>query len=189
MKRLLTAILTYSISTCILTSCEKSSETSNKTDTAPETESVTEAAEDEPKEEIENTTENAESEIADETKPSQETDLSNVNYDDVAASVEFGDFSGIETLTDDILAGKYDGKVIVIDGINFKAMTHASIMETGEGGVKKGITYKLDGVKNIDDYPKDDAHIKITGVIDVDNDWGTRYLLVSQDKLEIMEYY
>ena len=110
-----------------------------------------------------------------------------VDYDKPDVTIEEGDYDGMKTCTDDMLAGKYDGKVVKVTGISTRSQlsVKGSIMQSNGSGSKHGCTYMIKDAETIDAYPAEDATVELTGVVKI-GEYDVRYLEVPQDKLTVL---
>lgn len=115
------------------------------------------------------------------------TQYATANYDEVATEVEYEDDKTMTVLMKDITAGKYDNQVVEIEGFNTRYGESCGILEKNEDGTLVGAMYYLiDGVFPTD-YPEKDAHIKLRGLVVVDESNGARHLEVPKDQLQILD--
>ena len=112
------------------------------------------------------------------------SEAAEVDYTDIAATIEYGDYDGIVALTDEVLAGNYDGKVIKIDGDNSSRISNCAILEKGEDGVSRGMTWALEGNPDLSEYPAD-GRVVIVGVVVV-GDYDVRYLSVPAENVTVV---
>lgn len=90
------------------------------------------------------------------------------------------------SLMKDISKGKYDNKVVEIEGINTTYGNSCGILEKNDDGTLVGAMYYLiDGVFPTD-YPAKDAHIKLKGLVVRDDNTGARHLEVPKDQIEVI---
>ena len=125
----------------------------------------------------------AESELVSDTEG--EFDYSSVNYDDVAVSVS--DYAEMETFLDEFQNGTYDNKVVEIKGRSAHRMNNCSILISNGDSMSRGCSWEIIDGNYPDDYPADDAQVKIKGVLRIVGEYGSRVLMVPADNVEIIE--
>ena len=115
------------------------------------------------------------------------TEYASADFDKVETEVEYGDNKTMTTVMEDITKGKYDNKVVEMEGINTRYGTSCGILEENEDGTFVGAMYYIiDGVFPLD-YPEKDAKIKLRGLVVVDETNGSRYLEVPKDQIEVLD--
>ena len=114
-------------------------------------------------------------------------DPKTADYTSPAVTINFGDTELIQTVTQDMQSGKYDGKVIKVTGISQKRMSSCTVMEKDEKtGTGYGMTYYLDGQPDLSEYPAEDAKVELLGVVTV-GEYDVRALTVLKDKVKVLE--
>lgn len=109
------------------------------------------------------------------------------DYSNPDVTIAYGDFDGIVTFTDAMLAGQYDGQIIQVEGISSKRMSNCAILEANEAGdEKRGFTWQLEGAPEMSAYPADDTHVVITGQV-VIGEYDVRFLQVPADQVKVVE--
>lgn len=108
------------------------------------------------------------------------------DYKKAEESIEYEDNKAMTSLMKDISKGKYDNKVVEIEGINTTYGNSCGILEKNDDGTLVGAMYYLiDGVFPTD-YPAKDAHIKLKGLVVRDDNTGARHLEVPKDQIEVI---
>lgn len=108
------------------------------------------------------------------------------DYKKADETIEYEDNKAMTALMKDISKGKYDNKVVEIEGINTTYGTSCGILEKNDDGTLVGAMYYLiDGVFPTD-YPSKDAHIKLKGLVVKDDTTGARHLEVPKDQIEVI---
>ncbi len=110
-----------------------------------------------------------------------------VDYSDVALTIEDGDFDAMEKFLDAWGENKYDGKVIKITGVSERRMSNCTVMEHNDKGTGRGCSWEIIDGKFPDDYPEDDAKVTLTGVLMVVDDYGTRVLRVPAENVKVIK--
>ena len=124
---------------------------------------------------------------ADESTADASVDPKTADYTNPAVTINFGDTELIQTVTQDMQSGKYDGKVIKVTGISQKRMSSCTIMEKDETtGTGYGMTYYIDGQPDLSEYPADDAKIEILGVVTI-GEYDVRALTVLPENVKVLE--
>lgn len=101
-------------------------------------------------------------------------------------TVEYEDNKAMTSLMKDISKGKYDNKVVEMEGTNTTYGSSCGILEKNDDGTLVGAMYYLIDSVFPTDYPAKDAHIKLKGLVVVDDTTGARHLEVPKDQLEIL---
>ena len=119
---------------------------------------------------------------------SQTTSLTAADLANVDETIAYGDFDAMQTLSKSIQNGEKTGKVVKIDGLVSKPGTTYSIVQENEGGTKKiGTKFVIEGA-DTSAYPKDGAHVVITGkVIEDPNTALSFYIETISEKVEVKE--
>ncbi len=136
-----------------------------------------------------NTVENnsAESQTEESSDGQASVDLATADYSNPAVTIEFGDFELIQTVTQDMQTGKYDGQVIKVTGISQKRMSNCALIERDEStGTGYGMTYYLDGNPDLSEYPAEDAKVEVLGVVTV-GDYDVRALTVLPSNIKTLD--
>ena len=120
------------------------------------------------------------------TKYHSGTEYATADYEDVKKEIKYEDNKSMTKLMKDITAGKYDNKVVEMDGINTRYGSSCGILEKNEDGTLVGAMYYLIDAVFPNDYPEKNAHIKLRGLVVVDENNGARHLEVPKDQLEIL---
>ena len=121
-----------------------------------------------------------------ETQAKAENAEQTPDFSNPEIKLSFGDYEGMETLMVEASEGKYDGKVVQIDGISAKYGSSYSVMERDEdAGASVGMTYKIKDAGD-DGYPADDARVVITGVI-AEGEYGARFIEVLPENVVVSE--
>lgn len=113
-------------------------------------------------------------------------EFATANYKKAAAKVEYEDNKKMTSLMKDISKGKYDNKVVEIEGINTTYGSNCGILEKNDNGTLVGTMYYLIDSVYPTDYPAKDAHIKLKGLVVRDDNTGARHLEVPKDQLEVL---
>lgn len=93
------------------------------------------------------------------------TSVSASEFSNVDTTIEFGDYEGMEDLSRSIQNGEATGKIVKIDGVVSHPAVSYSVVESSEDGTTKiGTQFIIEGAAEAD-YPKDKAHVVITGKI------------------------
>ena len=108
------------------------------------------------------------------------------DYKKAEKSVEYEDNKTMTSLMKDITKGKYDNKVVEMEGINTTYGSSCGIVEKNEDGTLVGAMYYIIDAVYPTDYPAKDAHIKLKGLVVQDKTTGARHLEVPKDQLEII---
>lgn len=109
------------------------------------------------------------------------------DYKEVATEVEYKDNKTMTSVMKDINAGKYDNKVVEMEGTNTMYGSSCGILEDNNDGTLVGAMYYLiDGVYP-NDYPAKGKHIKLRGLVVVNENNGSRHLEVPKDQLEVLD--
>ncbi len=96
---------------------------------------------------------------------SQTDSLTAADLTNVDESVAFGEFDAMQTLSKSIQNGEKVGKVVKIDGLVSKLGSSYSIVQANTENTKKiGTKFVIEGAADAD-YPKDGAHVVITGKV------------------------
>ena len=86
-------------------------------------------------------------------------------FSNIDIAIGFGDYEAMAELSKSIQNGEATGKVVKIDGIVSHPAVSYSVMESSEDGTTKiGTQFIIEGASEAD-YPKDKAHVVITGKI------------------------
>lgn len=90
-------------------------------------------------------------------------DLKNIDE-----TITFGDYEAQKTLSKAIQNGEKTGKVVKIEGlVNHIGSSYSIVQQSEDGTEKIGTTFTIeDGTES--DYPADEAHIVITGIVRAD---------------------
>ncbi len=113
--------------------------------------------------------------------------VQSVDFTKPDVTIEYGDFDGIVSFTNDMLAGKYDGQVVRAEGISSKRMSNCALLEANAAGdEKRGFTWQLQDAPEMSAYPAEDAHVIITGIVVV-GEYDVRYLMVPADQVQVVE--
>lgn len=114
-------------------------------------------------------------------------EYASANYDDVKKTVKYEDNKDMTQVMKDITAGKYDNKVVEMEGTNTRYGSSCGILEKNDDGTFVGAMYYLIDGTYPTDYPEKDAHIKLKGLVVVDETSGARHLEVPKDQLQILD--
>ena len=96
---------------------------------------------------------------------SQTNGLSAADLANVDENIAFGEFDAMQTLSKSIQNGEKVGKVVKIDGLVSKPGSSYSIVQVNAENTKKiGTKFVIEGAADAD-YPKDGAHVVITGKV------------------------
>ncbi|MBQ3843250.1 MAG: hypothetical protein II820_11255 [Ruminiclostridium sp.] len=140
----------------------------------------------------ENNTEAAGTTAAAETSEAQteaasgEIDPKTADYSKIDVTIPFDSGEQIVNFTNDMLAGKYDGKIVKCEGIAQRRMTGNAMMQKQEDGSSRGFTWILVDAADKNDYPPEDSHVEITGVVGI-GEYDVRYLYVLPENVKIMD--
>ena len=108
------------------------------------------------------------------------------DYKKADAEVEYEDNKKMTSLMKDITNGKYDNKVVEMEGINTTYGSSCGILEKNDDGTLVGAMYYLIDAVYPTDYPAKDAHIKLKGLVVKDDTTGARHLEVPKDQIEVL---
>ena len=109
------------------------------------------------------------------------------NFKEIATEVEYEDNKAMTALMKDITKGKYDNKVVEMEGTNTTYGGCCGILEKNDDGTLVGARYYIiDGVFP-NDYPPKDAHIKLKGLVVMDDTAGVRHLEVPKNQIKILD--
>ncbi len=114
-------------------------------------------------------------------------EYASADYDDVKKEVKYEDNKVMTAVMKDITAGKYDNKVVEMEGTNTLYGASCGILEDNNDGTLVGANYYLIDSVFPNDYPEKGAHIKLRGLVVVNKSNGTRYLEVPKDQLKILD--
>ncbi len=107
------------------------------------------------------------------------------NFKKVAVKVKKDSAKDMTKVMKDITAGKYDNKVVEMEGINTRYGNCAGILQDNGDGTKVGAMYYIINGIFPKDYPDKDAKIRLKGLVVEEN--GVRHLEVPKDQLEVLE--
>lgn len=109
------------------------------------------------------------------------------NFSEVETEVAYKDNKVMTKVMKDISAGKYDNKVVEMEGTNTRYGSSCGILEDNNDGTLVGAMYYLIDAAFPNDYPEKGAHIKLKGLVVLDKESGARHLEVPKDQLEILD--
>lgn len=111
-----------------------------------------------------------------------------VDYTDVALTIEDGDFDAMEAFLASWESGQYDGKVIKVTGISEQRMSNCTVIErNAEDNAGRGFSWEIVDGKFPDDYPADGAKVTLVGVMTIVNEYGARALMVPKENITVVE--
>ncbi len=180
---ILSLVLATSVTACCFTGCSNNSDSGSEQSSTASVNNPNVQSEDEDTENSEDINTQPSEE---ESESTDSVDPATVDYSKVDLTIEYGDYEAINTLMNEMQEGKYDGKVIKIDGISSKMVTSCSIMEDKGEGEKIGVGYAIQGEENLDNYPTDGARVELVGVV-VSNEYAVRSLSVPKDQLNVIK--
>ncbi len=185
LAKILTVSIASVIALCCVAGCNGNSGTGEAT------ESSTTSTADNASSADEGTTESADESTGKDTTESSageaSVDLASADYSNPAVTIEFGDFELIQTVTQDMQTGKYDGQVIKVTGISEKRMSNCTVLEKDEStGNGYGMSYYLDGQPDLSEYPDEEAKVELLGVVTV-GEYDVRALTVLPDKVTVLD--
>lgn len=131
------------------------------------------------------TTESSAEQKTEETVSAQQDD--EVDYSDIALTIEDGDFEAMEQFLDAWANNTYDGKVIKITGVSQRRMSNCTVSEKNGEGLGRGCSWEIIDGNFPDDYPAEDAKVTLVGVLTVTNEYGARALLVPKENVTVLE--
>lgn len=107
------------------------------------------------------------------------------DYNKVKVKVSHNNPDNMTKIMEDIRDGKYDNKVVEMEGDNKLLGTSAQILQSkGKGEFVGAMYYLINGIFP-KDYPDEGVKIRLKGLVVVEN--GARHLEVPKDQLEILE--
>ena len=184
--KILVISMAAAISLCCVTGCANNSGSENKTESSAA--STASNTDDNSDTDTDSDTASTDESNADESSAADASvDLASADYSNPAVTIEFGDTELIQTVTQDMQTGKYDGKVIKVTGISEKRMSSCTVMEKDEKtGTGYGMTYYLDGQPDLSEYPDEEAKVELLGVVTV-GEYDVRALTVLPDKVTVLD--
>ena len=111
-------------------------------------------------------------------------DPKTADYSKVDITIPYDSGEEIVTFTNDMLAGKYDGKIVKCEGISARRMNGNAMMQVQPDGSKRGFTWYIVDSTDPDDYPLDDSRCEITGIVGI-GEYDVRYLYVLPENVVI----
>lgn len=108
------------------------------------------------------------------------------DFDKVEKSIEDNNTKVYKAFMKDVLAGKYDNKVVEIEGTNTLYGDCAGILQKQKDGINVGAMYYIINSTFPNDYPEKGAKIRLRGLVVVNETNDSRHLEVSKDYLEIL---
>jgi|GEM_PF-6879987 len=112
-------------------------------------------------------------------------DPSTADYSKIDITIEPDSGEEIVNFTNDMLAGKYDGKIVKCTGETGRRMFGNAMMQKQADGSSRGFTWILSDTDSPDAYPPDDAVAEITGIVGI-GEYDVRYLYVPAANVRII---
>ena len=109
-------------------------------------------------------------------------DPKTADYSKIDIDIAYDSPDEIVQFTNDMLAGKYDGKVVRCDGETGRRMFGNAMMQKQADGSSRGFTWYIVDSTDENDYPPDGARAQITGVVGI-GEYDVRYLYVLQENV------
>ncbi len=173
MKKFISAAIVAAMVLCCAAGCSENSGSQEITESTPAS--------------VADDTSSADESTAESSADDASVDLAAADYSNPAITIEFGDTELIQTVTQDMQTGKYDGQVIKVTGISERRMSNCTILEKDEStGTGYGMTYYLDGQTDLSKYPEDGAKAELLGVVTV-GEYDVRSLTVLPDKVTVLD--
>ena len=182
MKKALTAAVLAALAVCAA-SCGQQQAPAAAGTPADTTAAAAESAD--PADETESVSGGAE-EVTEAQPEAKDVDPMTADYSKIDIEIPADSGEKIVEFTNDMLAGKYDGKIVRCTGRTSRRMNGNAMMQEQPDGTSRGFTWYLaDNADNSDAYPPEDAVTEITGVVGI-GDYDVRYLYVPSANVKIV---